>query len=104
MASHRKAWWAIALYQPAPILCTYMGRRPPVFVRNQVGARHINIAHGLTPRAPMSHAELDDLVDRLNSCVSIEHGRTYAGGLTKFEPAEIERLMVFATTEPKMAA
>ena len=94
VARHRKAWHAIGLYEPAPILCTYMARRPPVFVRNLAGARHINIAHGIYPRQAMSETELMDLVARLNSCVKIESGRTYAGGLTKFEPKEIERILI----------
>lgn len=94
VASHRKAWHAIGLYEPAPILCTYMARRAPVFVRNLAGARHINIAHGIYPRQKMSEAELMDLVARLNACVRVESGRTYAGGLTKFEPKEIERIVI----------
>ncbi|MGI8644309.1 MAG: N-6 DNA methylase, partial [Thermomicrobiales bacterium] len=44
IARHRKAWWSVGLRDPAPILATYMARRPPVFVRNMAGARHINIA------------------------------------------------------------
>lgn len=94
VARHRRAWHAIGLYEPAPILCTYMARRAPVFVRNLAGARHINIAHGIYPRQRMSEAELIDLVERLNACVQVESGRTYAGGLTKFEPKEIERIMI----------
>ncbi len=99
VARHRKAWHAISLYEPAPILCTYMARRAPVFVRNSIGARHINIAHGIYPRQQMSEADLMDLVRRLNECVRVEAGRTYAGGLTKFEPKEIERIVIPAMSE-----
>ena len=94
IARHRRAWWAVGLYEPAPILATYMARRAPAFVRNLVGARHINIAHGLYPRAPMSDAALDALARHLSTSVSQAEGRTYAGGLTKFEPREMERLLV----------
>lgn len=94
VARHRKAWHAINLYEPAPILCTYMARRAPAFVRNAVGARHINIAHGIYPRQTMSEAELDQLVRRLTASVGVENGRTYAGGLTKFEPGELERIVL----------
>jgi len=69
-----------------------MARRAPVFVLNKAGARHINIAHGLYPRVPMDEATLGAVVRWLNNFVSVRDGRTYAGGLTKFEPRELERL------------
>ncbi|MBI1208426.1 MAG: N-6 DNA methylase [Azospirillum sp.] len=94
IARHRAAWWSVALRQPAPILCSYMARRPPAFVRNLCAARHINIAHGLYPRDPMPAATLDALATWLAGHVSVAQGRTYAGGLTKFEPKEIERIAV----------
>ena len=94
VARHRKAWWSVGLREPAPVLATYMARRPPAFVLNSAGARHLNIAHGLYPRQPMSDAALRRLVACLSSSVSLSDGRTYAGGLTKFEPREMERLLV----------
>lgn len=94
VASHRKAWWSVGLRRAAPIISTYMARRPPAFVMNQVDARHINIAHGLYPRDTMSEPVKQALVDFLQSNISQRSGRTYAGGLTKFEPREMERLMV----------
>ena len=93
-ARHRRAWWSVGLREPAPILATYMARRPPAFVRNEGGAHHINIAHGLYPRDPMSDATLVALADYLRASTTTGQGRTYAGGLTKFEPKEMERLMV----------
>jgi adenine-specific DNA-methyltransferase len=92
IARHRAAWWSVGMYPPAPILCTYMARRPPVFVRNYCGARHINIAHGLYPKVAVSDSTLDEVTRWLNVNVTRRSGRTYAGGLTKFEPREIERL------------
>lgn len=94
VARHRRAWWSVGLQAPAPILATYMARRPPAFVRNLVGARHINIAHGLHPRAPLPPAALDALARCLTRTTELGQGRTYAGGLTKFEPREMERLWV----------
>jgi adenine-specific DNA-methyltransferase len=94
VASHRKAWWSVGLRRAAPIISTYMARRPPAFVMNQVDARHINIAHGLYPRDAMSEPVKQALVDYLQSNISQRSGRTYAGGLTKFEPREMERLLV----------
>jgi len=94
IARHRKAWWSVGLRAPAPILCTYMARRPPQFTLNDCGARHINIAHGLYPRAPIDAPVLVRLLTWLNGNVTIGEGRVYAGGLTKFEPKEIERLRI----------
>ena len=94
VARNRRAWWSVGLSSPAPILTTYMARRPPAFVRNIVGARHINIAHGIYPRETMSDSDLDALAAYLRVNVSTTSGRTYAGGLTKFEPREMERLVV----------
>jgi len=94
VASNRKTWWSVGLKDPAPILATYMARRPPAFVRNCAAARHINIAHGLYPREPLSETVLQNLVLYLSTAIHLTEGRTYAGGLTKFEPREMERLLV----------
>lgn len=94
IATHRRAWWAVGLRQPAPILTTYMARRAPAFVRNLAEVRHINIAHGIYPREPLSARALDTLAAHLGSRTKVSDGRTYAGGLTKFEPSEVERLLV----------
>jgi len=94
VATHRRAWWSVGLREPAPILTTYMARRPPAFVRNLAGARHINIAHGIYPREPLTARVLDELASHLGARARVADGRTYAGGLTKFEPSEVERLLV----------
>ncbi|RIV57253.1 Eco57I restriction-modification methylase domain-containing protein [Burkholderia pseudomallei] len=94
IAQHRKAWWSVGLKAPAPILCTYMARRPPQFTLNACDARHINVAHGLYPREPLESGVMARLVTWLNKNISTGSGRTYAGGLTKFEPKEIERLRI----------
>ena len=94
VARHRNPWWSVGLRSPAPILATYMARRPPAFVRNLVSARHVNVAHGIYPREPLADAQLDALATSLGIGVSVALGRTYAGGLTKFEPSEMERIPV----------
>lgn len=94
IAQHRPAWWSIRLRQPAPILATYMARQAPAFVLNKAGARHLNIAHGLYPRETMDAALLTRLVSYLRRSATVRGGRVYAGGLTKFEPREMERLPV----------
>ncbi|HVR19735.1 MAG TPA: hypothetical protein VMS65_08565, partial [Polyangiaceae bacterium] len=101
IAEHRRAWWAVGLREPAPILATYMARRSPAFVRNLASARHLNVAHGLYPRERLPAASLDALALHLTRSTRVADGRTYAGGLTKFEPKEMERLLV---PEPSLLA
>ena len=94
IARNRNPWWSVGLRAPAPILATYMARRPPAFVRNVAGARNVNIAHGIYPRESMSTATLDALVAALRVAAPSAVGRTYAGGLLKFEPSEMARIYV----------
>ena len=94
VARNRRAWWSVGLREPAPILATYMARRAPAFVRNVAGARHINISHGLYPLEPLPGYVLDRLAEALRGSVNVGLGRTYAGGLVKFEPREMERIPI----------
>ena len=94
IARHRRAWWSVGLKHPAPILCTCMTRRPPAFVRNRCNARHLNIAHGVYPCDPLPDSVLAALCAWLQDKVCVSDGRTYAGGLTKFEPKELERIRI----------
>ena len=94
IARARRAWWSVGLRAPAPILATYMARRPPAFTRNLAQARHINIAHGLYPCRELPERAIERLVAALRETVTVDGGRTYAGGLTKFEPREMERVLV----------
>jgi hypothetical protein len=103
VARNRRAWWSVGLRAPAPILATYMARRAPSFVRNAAAARHINIAHGLYPREVLTEQQMLHLVDYLSTGISVLDGRTYAGGLTKFEPGEMERLLVPSPELPREA-
>ena len=94
VARHRRTWWAVSL-RPRPRSCAptwRVGRR--AFVRNRCGARHLNIAHGLYPRETLPPAVLDSLAAWLRNNVGVAAGRTYAGGLTKFEPKELERIPI----------
>lgn len=95
IAEHRTPWWRVDMTKPAPqIVVTYMGRRPPVFAVNTAGARIINVAHGLYPKVPLPDESVEQLVAWLNTNVSQDSGRVYAGGLTKFEPSEVARLRI----------
>ncbi len=94
IAQHRKPWWSVGTQKVAPVVMTYMGRRPPVFALNQVGAQLINVAHGLYPRQDFTDEQLLRVVAWLNQNVALGDGRVYAGGLTKFEPGEAMRILM----------
>lgn len=94
VASHRPAWWSVQLPAPAPVLCTYMARKSPTFVLNTVKAVHLNIAHGLYPREALSALLLREIIKYLQTNIDVTSGRTYAGGLVKFEPKELERILI----------
>ncbi len=93
-AQRRRSWWSVRLRDPAPILATYMARRAPAFVLNEANARHINVAHGLYPREELDTDVMSALVSFLRDASPMHIGRVYAGGLTKFEPREMERIPV----------
>ena len=94
VARHRSPWWSVRLREPAPILGTYMARRPPAFVRNKAAVGHINVAHGIYPREALTGPTLDALSAALCAAAPTAVGRTYAGGLVKFEPSEMARIHV----------
>ena len=94
IARHRNPWWSVKLREPAPILATYMARRPPAFVRNTAAVRHINVAHGIYPRELLTKPALDALAVALCAAAPTAVGRVYAGGLIKFEPSEMARIHV----------
>lgn len=92
IAAHRQPWYSLRLGRPAPVLMTYMARRPPRFVLNAARAGILNIAHGLFPRADVAPSELRRIVMALNSAAMLGTGRAYAGNLIKFEPSDAMRL------------
>lgn len=96
--SHREPWYSSESVRPAPVLFTYMGRRRPRFVVNESGALNLNNLHGVTPSKEFLEdpIRLRALLAVANAQMMLEdparHGRTYGGGLTKFEPKEVENL------------
>ena len=56
-------------------------------------AGHINIAHGRVHES-LLEGVLDALAGFLAGHIAVTFGRTHAGGLTKFEPTDMERLLV----------
>ncbi len=94
IARSRPAWWSVDLREPAPILATYMARRPPAIVRNLADARNLNIAHGIYPREQLSSSVINRVAEAIRSSIDLGQGRAYAGGLVKFEPGEFERILI----------
>jgi hypothetical protein len=99
VCSHRRPWWHIGLRKAPPMIATYMARQAPAFATNPDGAFIVNVLHGLFPRAPLGQKQLSQIVLTLNSMRAefAFAGRTYHGGLQKFEPGEMEELPVPAT-------
>jgi SAM-dependent methyltransferase len=94
VASHRKCWWSVKAPEPPAIMMTYMARHPPVFVVNRDRLGMLNVVHGIYPTVALSERAVERLVSYLNDNVALDDGRVYAGGLAKFEPREVERLIV----------
>jgi SAM-dependent methyltransferase len=93
VASRRKPWYAIRFPRP-PIVATYMARQAPRFAGNPDRLGLLNVVHGLYPHQPLDDSLLALAVARLNANreAFVGKGRTYHGGLEKFEPREMENL------------
>lgn len=91
--SHRRSWFSVAAPNP-PIVATYMARQAPFFALNPDGLALINVGHGIYPTIDMTDEDLAILVAALNADRQqfVGKGRTYHGGLEKFEPKEMENL------------
>jgi hypothetical protein len=96
ITSKRRPWWRVAVKKAPPIIASYMARQAPVFALNPDELVLVNIAHGIYPREKMSKRSLTRLVNALNEgrLQYRGNGRTYHGGLEKFEPREMEALPI----------
>ncbi len=95
ICQHRSPWWHVRAKAP-PIVATYMARQPPAFALNPDRLAILNVLHGLFPRVALDDEQLRGLVGYLNTHRTQLRGagRTYQGGLEKFEPREMEALLV----------
>jgi methylase of polypeptide subunit release factors len=96
VTSHRKKWWSPQTHEAPPIVATYMARQAPAFALNPGGLLLLNVVHGLHPKVALRPDQLHELVESLNASRNAYRGsgRTYHGGLEKFEPREMERLVI----------
>jgi len=96
LSAHRKPWWHLGPVKAPPIVASYMARQAPAFARNPDGLVLLNVAHGIYPHTAISQARLVDFVDQLNALRPTFRGkgRTYHSGLEKFEPREMEGLLL----------
>jgi adenine-specific DNA-methyltransferase len=95
LAAHRNPWWHLSAKAP-PIVATYMARQAPAFALNPDKLRILNVVHGLYPRQHLEMDQMAGLVNYLNRNRNGFRGmgRTYQGGLEKFEPSEMEQFLV----------
>jgi hypothetical protein len=110
LCRHRALWYAQEHRPPAPLLCTYMGRRsdrgrPFRFILNWSAATAANVYLLLYPRPALARAMACDptllpriwsALNRLPVDVLLQEGRVYGGGLHKLEPRELARLPLAA--------
>jgi len=106
LVAGRSPWYRQERRDPAPILCTYMGRggsdvKPFRFIRNRSQATVTNTYLGLYPTECFSaivkdeQAALDCVWAALSEITGdtlADTGREYGGGLKKMEPKELSNL------------
>ena len=112
LASRRDPWYSLETRDPAPFLCTYMGRsadgRAPFrVILNQSQAIATNVYLMLYPKKALrrrmtSEPDRRAVLEALHRIVEAEwetNRRVYGGGLYKVEPRELGRLAADALVD-----
>lgn len=106
LTSKRKPWYRQEQRDPAPYLCTYMGRsgkngKPFRFIWNKSRALATNVYLLLYPKGVLAQALVDNpdlypvifrLLNEIDVSDLVGEGRMYGGGLHKLEPFELGRV------------
>ncbi len=105
LCRNRTPWYVQEERDPAPFLCSYMGRgsrdaEPFRFIRNGSDAVATNVYLNLYPKPFLRHALAEnpaladtiwEALNQIRTDTLIRNGRTYGGGLHKLEPKELAR-------------
>ncbi len=98
LARHRRPWYVVDRRDPPPIVVTYMSRGASRFIQNDTDSRTLSNLHGLYLDVVLTETETKALLAYLNSGFATEvirrSGRTYASGMDKIEPNELEGVPV----------
>lgn len=113
LVGKRSPWYKQEQREPAPFLCTYMGRgtgekQPLRFIYNRSNAIGTNLYLMLYPRTNLAsllrsnpeHAvEVYHLLGQVTGHELRGEGRVYGGGLNKIEPSELGRISATAIVD-----
>lgn len=116
LLSRRDPWYRQEERDPAPIVCSYMGRKKADgssvrFIRNRSKAIATNVYLLLYPKPAVKQLclESDAIIDQifalllaLDQTEIVYQGRTYGGGLDKVEPNELQRVVLGAPEKVRL--
>jgi adenine-specific DNA-methyltransferase len=102
LCSHRKPWFSMEKRNVAPILASVFSRSNTKFILNQTHALNLAAFHGIYPNFDdelMNKALLCYLNSGICEEIQVTARREYGGGLHKFEPKDLEKLLVLDVTK-----